>query len=183
MNSFRVLGISIIQGIRHGHHASCIFRENLWRLNSHFKFLSAFTEEQWKASWLESQKNGCATSYSDCPEHHWYTASVILVRYLRSLKEQHPAAIWQAIEKYLLLYHHTTKQLLSSDCETPQHISTITQYFDFLYFLCYIKRLQFPFCCATLCCTMTASEPWDYNYQLSTFRQVKTRQAKLWDTI
>ena len=35
-----------------------------------------------------------------------------------------PAAIWQQIRRYLLLYHHTTEQLHSSDCETPQIINT-----------------------------------------------------------
>lgn len=31
----------------------------------------------------------------------------------------HPAAFWQKIQKYLLLYHQTTEQLLPSDCEIP----------------------------------------------------------------
>ncbi len=34
----------------------------------------------------------------------------------------HPAAVWQAIQKYLLPYHQTTEQLLSSGCKTPQLI-------------------------------------------------------------
>ena len=32
----------------------------------------------------------------------------------------HPAAIWQKIQKYPLMYHHTVEQRHSSDCETPQ---------------------------------------------------------------
>lgn len=34
----------------------------------------------------------------------------------------HPAAIWKEIQKYPLLYHQTTGQLLPLSCETSQPI-------------------------------------------------------------
>ena len=36
------------------------------------------------------------------------------------LQSAHPADIWQKLQKYLLLYHQTTEQLISSGCETHQ---------------------------------------------------------------
>ncbi len=43
-------------------------------------------------------------------------------QYLPQPQPVHPAAIWQVIQKYLLLYHQTTEQRLSSGCEIPKLI-------------------------------------------------------------
>ena len=58
--------------------------------------------------------------------HTWYNSTVTSATSPQDERQQpqsvHPAAIWQQIQKYLLLYHQTTQQLHSSDCETPELI-------------------------------------------------------------
>ena len=86
-----------------------------------------------KLSWSRTGRlcsrwlNPPRTSLVPSTEHQWHQCSEISVQNPEETKRQnpkrqsvHPAAIWQQIQKYLLLYHQTTQQLHSSDCETPQ---------------------------------------------------------------
>ena len=78
-----------------------------------------------QSGWLKPEHH-----WNPSTEHRWHRRSDMSARSPKDTKRQqppqpqsaHPAAIWQKIQKYHLLYHKTAERLNSRGCEIPELI-------------------------------------------------------------